>query len=447
MEFISELPVIGVIVMTIIPFLIVLGVVVFVHEYGHYIVGRWCGIKAETFSIGFGPKLYGWRDKRGTEWQVAALPLGGFVKFVGDMDPASAGRIEDANLSQSERRQAFHNASLLSRTFTVAAGPVFNFALSFVLFFGLAFAIGQGSNRPVIGAIGEGAPETVAFEPGDRVLSMAGEPVETFVDIVAALQEANGETLEAVVERGEQTLTLSVAYAMSPVIDNVTPGMPASQTGMLPGDMIKALNGQPVTSFREIQLLIAELPLDTAVTVTIEREGEERDFSFVPDTVTRRHPVTQEQVPLPTLGIGASGTSGIQPSTDPIGPLDAATAAAASTWGIVSNTVTYLGDLVFAGADPSQLGGPIRIAQVSGERAQAGALELLHLIAFLSTSIGLLNLFPIPVLDGGHLMFYAVEWLRGRPVGETAMKYGTMLGLSLVLLLMVFATYNDILRL
>ncbi|MEL6335605.1 MAG: RIP metalloprotease RseP [Pseudomonadota bacterium] len=448
MELILGLPVIGVIVGTIIPFLIVLGVVVFVHEYGHYIVGRWCGIGAETFSIGFGPKLMGWRDKRGTEWQVAALPLGGFVKFVGDMDPASVGRIEDTNLTQAQRKEAFHNASLRSRALTVAAGPFFNFGLSILIFAALGLYVGASSDEPIVGEIGESSTqETLPFVPGDRVLSIAGEPVETFTDVIRGLQASDGEPVTATVEREGEVVELQVAYGIAPTIDSVLAGRPASRAGLLPGDLFKSLNGEAMSSFREIQLEIAELPLNEPVTLVIERDGEERTFTFVPDVMERVDPVTGETRPIATLGISAHSETGVSPLREPIGLVRAAEVGVSNTWNVISNTVSFLGDLVFASADPSQLGGPIRIAQVSGERAQRGLLELIHLIALLSTSIGLLNLFPIPVLDGGHLMFYAAEALRGRPVGETAMKYGTMIGLSLVLLLMVFATYNDILRL
>ncbi|MEL6767598.1 MAG: RIP metalloprotease RseP [Pseudomonadota bacterium] len=447
MEFLSAIPIIGEPLAIIIPFIVVLGVVVFVHEYGHYIVGRWCGIRAEVFSVGFGPKLFGWRDKRGTEWQVAALPLGGFVRFVGDMDPASAGRIEDSHLSVADRREAFHNAPLWARALTVAAGPFFNFALSFLLFAALATSMGKESGEPVIGAIAEDAPASVEFEVGDRVLAMDGAPVETFNEVRRAIQVSNGEPIEALVERDGAERTVSVAYRLSAEIEMVVPGRPAFNAGMMPGDQIISINGEPVGSFREIQLYTADLPIDAPMTILIEREGEEITYEIEPDAVERPHPVTGEETPLPTIGISASDAGGIRPTTVPLSASEAVVAGYANVQRIIVNTVTFLGDLVTARADPAHLGGPIRIAQVSGEQAERGFGEFIHLIAFLSTSIGLLNLFPIPVLDGGHLMFYAAEAVRGRPVGATVIKYGSLIGLSLVLMLMVFATYNDILRL
>ncbi|MEM7499148.1 MAG: RIP metalloprotease RseP [Pseudomonadota bacterium] len=447
MDFLTAIPLIGAPLAIIIPFIVVLGVVVFVHEYGHYIVGRWCGIRAEVFSIGFGPRLMGWRDRRGTEWQVAALPLGGYVRFVGDMDPASAGRIEDSHLSVADRREAFHNAPLWARAATVAAGPFFNFALSFVLFAMLASSIGKESGEPVIGAIAEDAPASVEFQVGDRVLRMDGEPVDSFNEVRRAIQISNGTPIEALVERGGDEREITVAYRLSAEIEAVVPGQPAFNAGMMPGDRILSINGEPVSSFRDIQLLTADLPVDAPMTILIEREDEEISYEIEPDAVERPHPVTGERTPLPTIGISASDIGGIRPEMVPLSISEATVAGYANVTRIITNTVTFLGDLISARADPAHLGGPIRIAQVSGEQAERGFAEFIHLIAFLSTSIGLLNLFPIPVLDGGHLMFYAAEAVRGRPVGATVIKYGSLIGLSLVLMLMVFATYNDILRL
>ena len=182
MELLAQIPLIGGVLAVLVPFLFVLSIVVFVHEYGHYIVGRWVGIKAEVFSIGFGKVLWKWTDRRGTRWQVAVLPLGGFVRFVGDMDPASAGRGNDENLSPEERKAAFHNAGLLRRTLTVAAGPFANFLLSVVIFAGIVLSLGQPSNEPVIGSFGTEAAADVGFEVGDRVRSTPGQEVVSFGD-------------------------------------------------------------------------------------------------------------------------------------------------------------------------------------------------------------------------------------------------------------------------
>jgi regulator of sigma E protease len=431
----------------VVSFLVVLSVVVFIHEYGHYIVGRWCGIKAQVFSIGFGKRLFSWTDKRGTQWQVAALPLGGFVKFVGDMDPASAGRAEDSSLSAEEHRVAFHNAGLLSRVLTVAAGPFANFLLSILIFTGMLLWLGQPSNEPVVRAIGADAAENVGFEPGDRVLSIAGEEVVLFGDIINILVPTNGVPQPATVERDGQILDIMVRYRRVARVSGVSPGMPAARVGLLPGDVFLSIDGETVNSYRELQTITAGKELGAEIEVVVERDGAELTYRFVPEVVEREHPVTNEMAKLPTMGISGSVLAGIEPMRKATPIHDALLGGVRATWRIISGTLIYVGDMIFKGADTSQLGGPIRIAEISGDAAEQGFSSLINLIALLSTSIGLINLFPIPILDGGHLMFYAVEFIRGRPVGETWMKVGTAIGLSLVLLLMVFATYNDLVRL
>jgi len=449
MELLAQIPLIGGTLAVVVPFLVVLSIVVFVHEYGHYIVGRWCGIKAEVFSIGFGKVLWKWTDRRGTRWQVAALPLGGFVRFVGDMDPASAGRGNDENLTPEERKTAFHNAGLLRRTLTVSAGPCANFLLTVVIFTGIVLSVGQPSSDPVIGGFTIEDVENVGFEVGDRVLSISGREVETFNDILNIMARTSGELQEAVVERDGDVRPITVRYHRVPLIQEVTPGMPAARAGMMPGDVFVSVDGEPVTSYRALQLIAADKPHGAEIEVVIEREGEDEHlvFRFVPELVVRQHPVTDEQVLLPTLGIRGSALGGFERTREMVPIYRAVLIGATETWSIISGTMIYIGDMVFKGADTSQLGGPIRIAEISGDAAQQGFSSLVWVIAVLSTSIGLINLFPIPILDGGHLMFYAVEFVRGRPVGEVWMRVGTMIGLSLVLLLMVFATYNDLVRL
>jgi regulator of sigma E protease len=447
MELLAQIPLIGGTLAVVVPFLAVLSIVVFVHEFGHYIVGRWCGIQAQVFSVGFGKPLLKWTDRRGTQWQIAMLPLGGFVKFVGDMDPASAGRVDEATLSADELKGAFHNAGLIARSLTVVAGPVANFLLSVVIFAGILIWAGQSSNDPVVASIGADAAEGVGFEPGDRVLSIAGEKIEHFADIINFLAQTNGDPQSAMVKRDGDVREISVRYISVPRISQISPGMPADQAGLLVGDVFLAIDGEPVGSYRELQLISAAKPHGAEMAVEIDRDGSRLTFRFLPELVERADPLTGEIMLLPTMGVSGPVLAGIEPGSESVPIHRAVMGGATETWKIISGTMSYIGDMMFKGADTSQLGGPIRIAEVSGNAAEQGFSSLVWLIAVLSTSIGLINLFPIPILDGGHLMFYAVEFIRGRPVGETSMKVGTMIGLSLVLLLMVFATYNDLVRL
>ena len=447
MELIAGIPLIGDTLAVVLPFLLVLGVVVFVHEYGHYIVGRWCGIGAEVFSIGFGRKLFGWTDSRGTHWQVAALPLGGYVKFMGDLDPASAGRADETGMTEAERAASFHNAALWKRTLTVAAGPFANFLLSILVFTALAFAIGKPSDsEAVIAEVSENAPTEIGFEAGDRVVSVAGTPVDSFTGVLDALRRADADRVPAVVERGNRRIEITVAHPDPAVIGAVTPGMAAARAGMIAGDEIVEIENRAVRSFYDLQQVAAGLEHGATVDVTVRRGEQLRVFTLTPEIIDRPHPETGEVVPQPTFGVRGRGVAGILPPTEPIGPVEAVGRGVGQTWGIIEGTVTFLGDMIFANADTSQLGGPIRIAEISGDKAEEGTQAFIWLIATLSTSIGLLNLFPIPMLDGGHLMFYAAEALRGRPLGESWLQVGNAIGLALVLSLMVFATYNDLAR-
>ena len=447
MDLLATLQSMGSLLFTIVSFLIVLTVVVFVHEFGHYIVGRWCGIRAQVFSVGFGKPLYWRTDRHGTKWQIAALPLGGFVKFVGDMDPASAGRAPDDALTAEEQESAFHNASLLSRTLTVFAGPFANFVLSVLIFTAIVLPLEQGSSKPVIGEITEKAGPDVGFQAGDAVRSIDGQPIEEFADIVKILTERDSEYLPAIVERDDTEQEITVFFHQPAEVTAVTAGMPAEAAGMKPGDMIVEIDGEPIPTFRALQLSTSAKPHGAEMEVVVLRDGERVTMSFVPDLIRRVHPVTGDEVLLPTMGISSEVFGGIKPSTEPVAVHTALWIGVKETWRVISGTLGYIGDMIFEGADTSQLGGPIRIAEISGDAAQQGFSSMIWLIAVLSTSIGLINLFPIPILDGGHLMFYAIEFVRGRPVGETWMKVSTMIGLSLVLLLMVFATYNDLVRL
>ncbi|MBY8975816.1 RIP metalloprotease RseP [Rhodobacteraceae bacterium NNCM2] len=446
MNFIAEIPLIGNALSIAVPFLIVLGVVVFVHEYGHYIVGRWCGIQAETFSIGFGPRLASWRDRRGTRWQIAAIPLGGFVKFVGDMDPAS-GMKSNAEMSEEERKVAFHNASIRSRALTVLAGPVANFLLSIVIYTGIALYVGQASDAPIISQTQETTGVSEGLEAGDKVLAIDGQEIGSWGAMINALQKTDGEPVSVDVERGGERETVTVRYRNAPVVEHIRPGMPAAQAGMVNGDVIISVNGQKIDSFQSLRVLAANLPLETEIEVVVERDGEERIFNFIPDTVERAHPETDEVVPQATMGISSITFGGLHPEREPIGVFSAIAYGFTATWAIVDTTMTFLGDMLFSNADTGQLGGPIGIAKVSADQAKAGFENLIALIALLSTSIGLLNLFPIPILDGGHLVFYLAEAIRGKPLGERWMNAAMGVGLSLVLLLMCFATYNDLSRL
>jgi len=443
MELLAQVPLIGGLLEWAVPFLVVLTVIVFVHEFGHYWVGRMCGIHAQVFSVGFGKPLLKRTDRRGTQWQLAMIPLGGYVRFVGDMDPASAGRADDESLTPEERRVAFHNARLLPRALTVAAGPVANFLLCIAIYAGIALSVGKEIDKPVIGSLGVGT-SALGLEVGDTVQTIGGTEVDTFTKFLKTLGDADGSPLTVTVRRGEDVLDLVVENYQMPRVVTLQSGMPAADSGMRLGDVIAALDGQPIRNVSDLQRITLSKAEGESIRVTALRGDETVEMDFVPKMVEREHPFTKETMKLPTMGISLSSTVEILPTRGSLPIHEAAWFGVAQTWNIIAQTGKYIGRMLFDGADTSQLGGPVRIAKMSGDVAKQGTTSFIELIAVLSTSIGLINLFPIPILDGGHLMFYLVEALRGRPVGEAAMRYGTMIGLSLVLLLLVFATYNDL---
>ena len=359
------------------PFLFVLTTVVFFHELGHFLVARWCGVGVRTFSVGFGPELVGFTDRRGTRWRISAIPLGGYVKFNGDDSEASTpNRDALAEMSEEERRTTFAGKTVWQRAAIVAAGPIANFILAIAIFAALFTLYGRETTSARVDTVVAGTvAERAGFKPGDVVLSIDGERIDSFNDLQRIVSGSADRELEIVVDR----------------------------------------NGAPVT--------IRAVP---------ERREVRDNFGNV-------HRVGQ---------LGLSRTT--DPSSIVVERYDlpqAVVLGAQETWFVVSRTMAYLRDVVIGRESADQLGGPIRVAQVSGQVATIGFTALVHLAAVLSVSIGLLNLFPIPMLDGGHLLFYLIEAVRGRPLSDRAQDIGFRIGLAAVLMLMLFTTWNDIIHL
>ena len=446
MDLIAQLPLVGPLLTTVVPFIVVLSIVVFVHEYGHYIVGRWCGIGAEAFSIGFGREIVGWTDRRGTRWRIGALPLGGYVKFLGDSD-ASSSHVDPAalaRLSAEERRHSFHTASVGRRALTVAAGPMANFLLSIVIFAGVALSQGAPVQGPVVGEIATDAnPDfAAALSPGDRVLTLDGETLEDFAALQSALLASDGaEQVARVLRRDGREETVTVSFRPPARVDAVVPGGAAEEAGLQPGDVVVAIDGETIDGFGALQRVTAASG-GKALLLTVQRGEQTFDVALTPRLENPDDPTSR-----PLLGIQKQGTE-LLPLIEPVGPIIAVGFGVSRTWDIIVVSLTGLAEVVTGAQKADEvLGGPIRIAEVSGEAASRGLGVFIGLIAVLSTSIGLINLFPIPILDGGHLMFYAIEKLRGAPLREKWMELGNRIGLALVLMLMLFATFNDIARL
>jgi regulator of sigma E protease len=342
-------------------FIVVLGVLVFVHELGHYLAARWRGVRVETFSIGFGRAITSWTDRSGTVWRLAWLPLGGYVKLHGQERPQDVAPEVRAAWIPGE---TFHDKSVLSRAIVVAAGPIANFVLAMVLFAGLFIVIGEPVPLPVVGGV---LPDSAAARAGlvinDRILTVAGDPIATFEDLQHVITEHPAETVKMVIERAGVQQTMSVTTESKDV-----GGHKVGLLGVRGGAL----------EYRHVS------------------------------------------VPAALLG------------------------GVTQTWNITAETFSGLAQMISGARGTDDLGGPLRIAQLSGQVAELGVASLISFIAVLSVNLGLINLFPVPVLDGGHLVFYLFEGLRGRPLPQRAQEYGFRAGLAFLACLFVFATWNDL---
>jgi len=351
-------------------FLVVLTVLVFVHELGHYLIARRNGVRVEVFSIGFGPELFGWNDRAGTRWKISALPLGGYVKMFGDSDGSSVlPAAEIAEMTEAERKVSFFYKPLGQRAAIVGAGPLANFIFAIVVM-------------------------SVLF-------ATYGQPY------------------------------------MPPEIGRILPGSAAERAGMKVGDVVTSIDGNPIARFDDIRRLV-ELDAGAPMAIIVSRDGEPVSLSVTPTVVDDGNGRQIGQ-----LGVhGGTTVKYIRRS-----PASAVFHAFSETWNLSTSTLGAMWQMVTRKRSADELGGPLRIAQLSGQVAQIGVGALLSFMAMLSVNLGLINLFPVPVLDGGHLLFYAAEAIRGKPLGQKAHEYGFRIGMALVLTLMVFATWNDLVHL
>jgi regulator of sigma E protease len=358
---------------TIVPFLFVLTVVVFVHEMGHYLVGRWCGIGVKAFSIGFGPELIGFNDRRGTRWRLSAIPLGGYVKFVGDMSVTSSPDAEDRSLTPGERSIAFHTQPVWKRALTVFAGPAFNFILTAAVFAVLFSLYGRTVTEPVVAEVRVDSPaERAGFQVGDRFVAVDGSEVSTFADVQRMVSGRAGDDIVFLMLRDGSEVTLTATPELLETTDAL-------------GNVVR---------------------YGAIGVVNNEEYGQPRLITYSP------------------------GEAVVQAVTE--------------TGHIIVRTGQFLQRFVVGREDRCQLGGPIKIAKISGQAAQLGFEWLVQLVALLSVGIGILNLLPIPPLDGGHLVFYAYEAVFRRPVSERMMEAVYRTGMFLVLAFMAFVFWNDL---
>lgn len=353
----------------ILPFLVILTVLVFVHELGHFWVARRNGVRVETFSIGFGPEIAGFTDRSGTRWKLGALPLGGYVKMFGDAGAASTPGDDLHSMTDEEKAVAFHHKRLSQRAAIVVAGPVANFLFAILFSTALFMTVGRPFTPPEVGSvIPDSAAARSGLQPGDRLLELDGSRIDSFEDIQRIIQLSPGEPLPARIQRGGATLSL---------------------------------------------------------VLTPDRQEETDRFGNV-------HV-------LGRLGIARGGLETVR-----LNPFEAVTAAVDHVFVTTGTILKVVGQMITGTRPADEIGGIVRIAHLSGEVSQIGMIAVINFMIMLSINLGLINLFPIPMLDGGHLLFYAIEAIRGRPLGERAQEYGFRIGFALVVCLMLFATWNDL---
>lgn len=447
MDLLAFLPQFSGLLYTVASFIIALSVIVAVHEYGHYIVGRWSGIHAEVFSLGFGPVLWSRMDKRGTRWQVAALPFGGYVKFLGDADAASgkdAGAMQAVADDPAALRRTMHGAPLWARTATVAAGPVFNFVMSAAIFTAVAMSQGVMRDPLTVGEMVTLPTGALDLQPGDELLKVAGLPVPSQNDLDAweTFREALPQQaqLEYSLRRDGDEITASGPYLYPPYVRGVVPRSAAADAGLQQADVITAVDGEPLMSFDQLKDLV-ETADGRPLKLDVWRDGETLQVELAP----RRTDEPQADGGFATKWrIGIIGGMAFEPATESAGFGESLAAGSYQVWAVVETSLSGLGHMIVGNISTCNLSGPIGIAETSGAMASQGAESFIRFIAVLSTAVGLLNLFPVPALDGGHLMFYAYEAVSGRPPSDRAVRLLMTIGIAIVLSLMVFAVGNDL---
>ena len=445
MEYTLFFPQFGNFIITLMAFIFCLSIIVFVHEFGHYFVGKLSGIHAEVFSIGFGPVLFSLYDKRGTKWQIAAFPFGGFVKFLGDKNSASAPNLEITSAKDAVifKRASMHGAPLWARFMTVAAGPVFNFVFSGLIFF--LIYMNQGTTMfPLKVEKLFDTPYKQKFERGDIVRSVNGIVIENDLNEFLSFAENSfsKEFFTYVVERNGRIVTLKDVLQNPPRIAQVLPKSSAITAGLKKGDFILSLNSEKISNFNEIKKVV-EASRGEILRIEYWRKGLVYETNLKPLIV---------DVPTETGGFERIYRIGIvsdyfpfQPSTTKQSVYWAFANSIESIYLIMEGSVKGLYHILFGNISSCNLSGPISIAETSGQMVKQGSLNYLWFIAVLSTAIGMINLFPIPVLDGGHLMFFAVEAMIGKKPNPNIVNTFMTVGFILLVGLMLFSLFNDFL--
>jgi regulator of sigma E protease len=438
--------------------IVTLGVLITFHEYGHFVVARWCGVKVLRFSVGFGKPLWSRFDRHGTEFAIAAIPLGGYVKMLDERE----GEVAPAELDRAHNRKP-----VLQRMAIAVAGPAFNLVFA-VFAFWLMFVIGKPDYQPLVGEV-DGIARVAGFQSGDRLLDIDGEPVETWTDASLALVEGTLDHRDLAIRvsdaRGdERTRILALStlppeldegaamrrigltplqFAVPAVIGTVQPGSAADRAGLRPGDRLVAIDGEAIDDWRDVQDAIPRLAAaDGTLRLDVERDDQRLEFAASP-----RREAQADGSDTWVLGVTPQPVQPAYDATLHHGPIAAVPAALVETWQLTGQTLGMLWRMLVGTASLQNISGVITIAQYANTSAHMGLAWFLNFLAMISLSLAILNLLPIPILDGGHLLYYLIELVKGSPVSENVQVVGQYAGLVLLIALMGLAFYNDILRL
>lgn len=423
-------------------FVIALSIIVAVHEYGHYIVGRWCGIHAEVFSIGFGKVLASRTDRRGTKWQVAAIPFGGYVKFLGDADAASVRSADTPGLSAAERRHTMAGAPLWARAATVAAGPFANFLLTFFVLVAMALTLGIADGQPRVERAHVLPWSGEMLQPDDIVLALNGTPVASYSELGKLANDTLPRTpsVEWTVERDGRPLSFTGPHPAPAMVGGVQVKSAAMDAGLQPGDIILRADGRNIVTFMDLREIVTGSD-GKPVALTVWRDGSTTEMTLTP----RKRDIPQEDGGFRTewlMGIEQGWI--FDPGTRPAGLAESLTGSLSAMWGITANTFSGLWHMIVGNISSCNMTGVIGMADALGDAAKAGPQTFFTLFAIISFGVGILNLFPIPVLDGGHLVFHAYEAVSGRPPSDRALRVLMSIGLTVLLSVMVFALLQDV---
>jgi len=440
-------------------FILVLTLLVFVHEFGHYWVGRRFGIHAEVFSIGFGPELFGWTDRRGTRWKISAIPLGGYVKFLGDNDATSATPSAEP-LSPDQQRRAFFNQPLYARAAVVLGGPAANLVFAFILLTAVFFFAGEPYSPPTVAVQVDGPAAKAGLRTGDEIVRLGDEHIDRYEDIqdsqflywakpMAVEYRRGGQLLNTEIvpqfcertDRYNNTLRfgeLGMDQLVRPVVGGFTPNSPAEAAGLKVGDLLLEIGGKPVDYFSHIPELIGSRA-GQPVTVKYDRDGTRDEITVVPVADKALDCAGKEHV-VGRLRVRPAGVTEFRSH----GLIGAMGAGVRQVWRMTTMFYTSMAQILTATRPVDELGGTIRIAKAAGEASYAGWTGILNLVIALSIVLGVFNLLPVPMLDGGHLAMYLYEAVRGKPLSLKIQELGLKVGFALMIGMALIATFNDI---